>query len=634
MTNFCSTETMICGRNGSGKSRHFDAFIWCLFGKDSDDRADFEVKTRTESGEELHNVETSVTIRLDVDGTEHVLTRAIVENWVKPHGQTERVFKGNTTKCSIDDTPLSVTEYKSRVNDIIDATLFKMLTNPEYFVNLELKMQREQLMQIAGAISDDDIVAAHPEYAGLLDKISGKSLEDYRKEIANRRKRLNAELAEIQPRIDQTQKMLPESVNVDELKKAIAEADAEIAAIDKQIADVTAAIRASFEAAQARTKRISELKAEQTFITMEENDKAAKAANEANAERTKTQYELSEYESKKTLSTSKIESLTKTINEWTAHLAKYDAQRESLLKDWHTENDRQYSGNGICPTCGQPLPAEKLEKEKEVFNTAKLFRLDEITKRGQKINEEKERVQKIIAESEAARTAEMATLQTITAAIEGLQKWMNEHPAVNIDAPDMSKNARFVAIQAEIAEILNGVHADNSGVNTDEMRAKKRIVTERRDGLRAELAKNEQREKGLAEIERLQNDGKSLAQQIADIEKEQGLADGFVRTRVAECESRINALFTMVTFRLFDYTQDGNVVETCVPLINGVPYPVANSAARINAGLDIINALCRHYDTSAPIFIDNAESINKHIPTESQVVDLVVNDGDLIVYNL
>lgn len=630
-TEFDATETRISGRNGSGKSRHFDAFIWCLFGKDSDDRADFEVKTRTKTGEELHNVESSVTIRLDVDGTEHELKRAIVENWVKPHGQTERVFKGNTTNCFINGTPLSVTEYTARVNNIIDATLFKMLTNPKYFVGLNWKVQREQLMQIVGVISDNDIIAEHPEYAELLDKISGKSLNDYRKEIAERRKRLNAELAEIQPRIDQTERMIPEAVKVDELKKAIAEADAEIADIDKQISDVTAAIRATFEAEQERAKRISDLKIEKVRIEMEDADNAMKAEKEANAERNKKQYELAEWNDKKNTSSARIVKLTATIEKKTANLEELKKERESLLADWHKENDREFSGNGICPTCGQPLPAEMLEKEKAVFVSVKLANLDDITKRGTKLNDVRESVQKEIAECEAQRTAEKATLETITASIEGLQTWLNEHPVVKVSAPNPAENARIKAIQAEIDEILSGIHTDNAGVNTDALQAKKRDAVTRRDGLRNELAKNDQRERGLAEIARLEKYGKEVAQKIADIEKEQNMADGFVRTRVAECETRINALFTMVTFRLFDYTQEGNVVETCVPLINGVPYPVANSAAKINAGLDIINALCRHYDTAAPIFIDNAESINAHIPTQSQIVDLIVTDGDLSV---
>lgn len=53
---------------------------------------------------------------------------------------------------------------------------------------------------------------------------------------------------------------------------------------------------------------------------------------------------------------------------------------------------------------------------------------------------------------------------------------------------------------------------------------------------------------------------------------------------------------------------------------------------KINAGLDIINAICRSVGITAPIFIDNRESVNDLIPTMSQVINLVVSkDKSLMI---
>ena len=126
--------------------------------------------------------------------------------------------------------------------------------------------------------------------------------------------------------------------------------------------------------------------------------------------------------------------------------------------------------------------------------------------------------------------------------------------------------------------------------------------------------------------------GKDLAQQIADIEREEYTIQQFTKIKIDECEKRINAKFRCVAFRLFDYTLEGNPVETCIPLIGGVAYGSANTAAQVNAGLDIINALSRFYGVSAPIFIDNRESVNEIIPTQSQIINLVVtNDKQLSI---
>ena len=44
-TDFNAVSTTIAGGNGLGKSRHFDAFMWLLFGKDKEDRKDFNIKS-------------------------------------------------------------------------------------------------------------------------------------------------------------------------------------------------------------------------------------------------------------------------------------------------------------------------------------------------------------------------------------------------------------------------------------------------------------------------------------------------------------------------------------------------------------------------------------------------------------
>lgn len=209
-TNFNADVTTIMGTNGLGKSRHFDAFIWLLFGKDSKDRKDFEIKSNDENGNPLQKCECSVTGVLNVDGERLTIKRSFVEDWVKPKGQTEQVFKGNHTECTWNDTPVRVTDYQARIKDIIDETVFKMITNPLFFVNMPWKNQREQLFLLAGTINDSDIASKNPDFAALLDKISGKSLADFKTELAARKKRLKIELDNIQPRIDQTQKMMPE----------------------------------------------------------------------------------------------------------------------------------------------------------------------------------------------------------------------------------------------------------------------------------------------------------------------------------------------------------------------------------------------------------------------------------------
>lgn len=76
---------------------------------------------------------------------------------------------------------------------------------------------------------------------------------------------------------------------------------------------------------------------------------------------------------------------------------------------------------------------------------------------------------------------------------------------------------------------------------------------------------------------------------------------------------------------MFETKLNGNVTPTCVMTMHGVPYPDLSNSEKINAGIDLINAMSRHNDTYAPITVDNAESVNDVLPSESQQILLIVS---------
>ena len=117
---------------------------------------------------------------------------------------------------------------------------------------------------------------------------------------------------------------------------------------------------------------------------------------------------------------------------------------------------------------------------------------------------------------------------------------------------------------------------------------------------------------------------KELSQQINEIEQKENIADQFINTKAEIIEQSINEKFEKVSFRLFKKQINGALDETCDVLVDGVPFDNANTAGQVNAGLDVINSLCRHYDTYTPIFIDNRESVNDLIDTDSQLINLKV----------
>ena len=627
-TNFNPDVTTISGGNGLGKSRHFDAFIWLLFGKDSKDRKDYEIKTRID-GQELHNVECSVTGVIEVDGEEITLKRALMEDWVKPRGQVERVFKGNHTECWWNDTPVNVGEYAKRIEAIIASSVFKMITNPAFFVNMPWKLQREQLFQLAGTVTDAEIAARKPEFAALLDKISGKSLADFKAEISARKGRLKEELEQIQPRIDQTYKMMPENEDFNAIEVQIGMIDNEIKDIDRSIADMTATIRKMYEAEQEKQKKVNDLKSQCQKIIFKATEDAQKAAFEANSRRREIESTISSKEREIAFNRREIESGRKEIERLEAEIKKLKAEQDDLRGKWYEENGKAYNGETICPHCGQELPVAMVEQAREIFIKEQVCKCNDLNDKGMLLGTRIKDLEARIKEVQA--NIENVAVDSINAEIEKLKAEFCQLPVVDAAAVVPESIPEWVELQEQIKVIEATISTEKavSDVTMTESE-KKSELNEKRDALKKRLANRDAIKKYENEIERLEARAKELAQQIANAEKEEYTIEQFTRTKIDECETRINSMFKFVTFRLFDYTLENNAVETCIPLVGGVPYPSANTAGQINAGLDIINTLCKFYGICAPIFIDNRESVNDIVETESQIINLVVNKDNFL----
>ena len=97
---FNDSMTSVLGKNGSGKTTIFDAFTWLLFGKDSEDRKSFNIKTLDAQGVAIHRIPHEVSAILTVDDDEGIdeeisLCRRYSEKWQKKRGSATEEFKGH-----------------------------------------------------------------------------------------------------------------------------------------------------------------------------------------------------------------------------------------------------------------------------------------------------------------------------------------------------------------------------------------------------------------------------------------------------------------------------------------------------------------------------------------------------------
>lgn len=635
-TTFSPTETTISGANGLGKSRHFDAFLWLLFGKDAQDRKDYEIKTIDAEGNTSDKAPCEVTAVLNIDGKRITLRRAYVEDWVKPRGQAEEVFKGHHTDCWWNDVPVNVTEFKKRVSSIIDDTTFKLLTNPEYFASIKWEEQRAILFEIAQAPSLEEIATSSDEWASLIEAMNGKSIADFRKEVSARKKKLKADLEKIQPKIDQTRSLTPEAEDEASLQAQLEETEKEIKSVTRASEDVAERIRQAGSASALRQRKIEELKAQQRKLIADEARRADEATYAQGATRRELEQKLDTAKREIADLRKEAERHDKIAQSKLSSISEYEAKIEELRAKWMEINSSVYEGDTTCPHCHQSLPEDQLDQAKAVWQSAKDAKLEKLQTSAK---EYKEAIDECKADVEAntLKCSEfIAKADKLSLELPAMEKSLASIPSTDKVAPRPAEQLEgYNELKAEIQELSSVVDTIETD-STEAYRLRRKELEAVRDEIRDKLAKVSLRKEYEAKIANLEAEGKKLAQLIADAEREEYTAAQLSIRKIEECEKRINGLFKHVTFKLFDYTIEDkdkeNPIECCVPLIDGVPFTVANTAKQVNAGIEIINALSRFYGVSAPIFIDNRESVQSLIDTDSQIINLVVSsDKELTI---
>src|SRR5690625_2233585 len=210
-------DTRVYGDNGTGKTTIFDAFVWLLFNKDSNNNSNFDIKTLDNDGNVIHRLDHEVEATLLIDGKETTLKKVYKEKWTKRRGSVTESFSGHTTDYYINGVPSKKKEYDDMIQSIVDEDVFQLITNPSYFNEvLHWKDRRELLLKIAGDITDEDVIASNKDLAKLLDVLNGNSIDDHKKIIAAKRREINKKLEEIPTRIDEIHRNLPDVSHLDE----------------------------------------------------------------------------------------------------------------------------------------------------------------------------------------------------------------------------------------------------------------------------------------------------------------------------------------------------------------------------------------------------------------------------------
>lgn len=603
-----TNNTIIRGDNATGKTTVFDALCWLLFGKDSLDRADFQIKT-LKNGEPVHNVNHMVQAAFDnEDGTRFTLKRIYREKYSNPRGG-EVKLTGHTTDYFINDVPSKEKEYKAFINNMINEDVFKLITNPLFF-NEQYTWQnrRKLLLEMCGDVDDASVINSKDELKRLTELLNGRSVDEQRKIIASKKTAINKELDMIPVRIDEAVKCKPTPLEAEQkLKDDIATIETAI----KQLDEDKSVIVNGLDGAE-RTAKIREVKRKLA-------DRKSQLMNEHtdNERRLEHEYKLSLVQLQ--MAESERDRYKDREYELDSQIKQEEARIEKLQAEFDTFNKQQFDDEN-CPTCGQPYPAEKRAELEAMFNIQKATNLEEWQKLidsakalRQNYIEQKE-IMQVKADGMSSQIEELSNTKDTK------QKAMNEVGEVDLD-----NDVQVNDLKAELFML----ELDEDNTSDDQL---KRIDSElseladKRSTLQTELTKYDVIRDITKRINELEQEQQRLINEKNLVDETAFLLDEFVKAKVEMLEDTINKHFTITTFKMANVLVNGSVEDCCETMVDGVPYRSLNNAARINAGIDVINALTKFYKVNAPVFIDNAEAVTKFIDCKSQTIKLIVDE--------
>lgn len=627
---FSGHNAAICGDNATGKTTVFNAVTWLLFDKASTGAKGFTPKTKGANGD-LHNLNHSARAVFETDdGRFLTIGKTFHEVYKKKKGSPTDEFSGHTTDYFIDGIPVKEKQYTAAIADICDAEQMKILTMPHYFSEtMSWDERRKLLLEVCGDISDDEILDEMPELKELL-RFPGctdryYTVDKFRKISVPKKTAINKELAEIPSRIDEATRSIGDVPDI---------SDSELDTEKEKLERLQERLQASYddilsgdEGTAEITKRISEERTRLEIIKGNHAQKEAAANSEIKLRITERKSELSASETR-------LDGLKrfKTYKENELKILK--EKRAALMNEYNAEAAKQFDeSSAVCPTCGREYSKDKVSEFRERFNIVKSEKLSELNKLG-KTTASKDMINDTQTEIDRTDSDIAEAEKEISRFKSDIEAFQNQ----TVILPPIEESGEYKECVAIIAD-LERKKAEKTKLRNERYIAVKndmdavRMRIDELNGLRLQKQAAERTKARIAELEKKERD---LASEYEQIEKALYLCDEFTKKKVSSLTDKINDKFKNVRFRLFQEQINGGIKEDCEVLIPSkdgrmVPYTFANNAARINAGLEIADALSAHWNVTVPIFIDNAESVTQLADTRMQTIRLVVSEEDKIL---
>lgn len=624
-------DIVVKGENNTGKTTIADAFYWLLFNKDSKGATKFSIKTLDSTGEEINNLKHSVYAVLNIDGNEHHIKKTYSEKWTRKRGQAKSTFTGHETVYELGATEHELTPKKLKVfnefiNSIIsEEQIFKLTTNPFWFNSLKQDERKKILMSLVDEVTDEDVINSDSKLKELKKLLGDGSLEDFKMRISRNKKSINEDLKAIPVRVDEINHNMPDvrKYNKQALEEELNEINNQINQVDIEIKDVENGLEIEKIEKEIKSKELDIQYLKDNHNHGSRRDLSTLINQDSELQRA-------------------IAIKRRDLSNLTAELQKNESVMEEQNEKFkalgikHKElvnEQKEFTTATVCDCCGQDIPdhmqQEAIQKMKENYNADKSERLEKIQSDGIEIRNKVKQLSEQNDEIESTMEELKEEIEKETKKVEEIKESIKKIESNNTDVTDTDDykqlDSEIKALKEKKGQSIQSMSEDVQNI----VKNKKEPLIKQQQDIKQKLDDIQVSQRAVDRIKELETKQEQLAQEYNDLEHATFLTEEFTKQKVNLMEGSINDKFEITKFKLFDVQINQGVQDVCIATHNGVPFDSGlNNAARINVGLDIINALSKHYNFYAPIMIDNAESVTEVHKTTSQQIQLEVSKKD------
>lgn len=632
---FDPVRTSVVGANGTGKTTLHDAYLWLLTGTDSNGSSAFCVQPLDGDSRTIDHLNTAVSCVMSFDGEEHELKRTFEQKWTRRRGTKEDVLCGNTSGYFIDGVPMKAGEYSAEVSRMLCCIdNFTLISSVYAFERLDTKVKRAKLIEMAGVIPEIMNESDYPHLWNYWQRV--KDIERVKKEVAFELQGLKDAKSKIPVMITENERDLPEGIDFDAIRNEIASKKSEIESIDSTLQKKADSRSGAFSAVANLTAQAKDVDSQIEDLLSSIRKQRGKVELEAMSGKNKAYSHVSEIESKIRIIKNEASMLGGQKNN-------LDARLQTAREQWKAKNAETFNDSVMseCPTCHRPFSEEEIASMRnelvKAFNESKTKVMRAIVDNGNEIASQLSSVKSQIE----AKNSEIASLESeLDDARKGLSEAVakvGSIPTVEQAAEASIEYGNLVRRKAEIRQAIAEATPSESQ-DEIELRNRKERLSSEVESLLRELAKEDNIAKVAKRRAELEAEDARLSDEIAKLDGVLYEIQRYAKARINIVEDMVSSRFKYVRWKMYEpnLTNDGEK-EICECLVDGVPVSRnVNQAGRINAGIDIINALSSWLGLSVPLWIDGKESVTSLIDTDAQLITLQVAENQplRVAYNL